>query len=310
MIEEAGAAIDVGYLTPNARAWIRVGGVARVLHVFERSCNLIDERGEILSLVTADLDAGPFSMLVEPLAPAFDTWVKQDTSLSLDGDGLSLGGLKIDLDGAEIWDPRPDWQALSQSVPDLIDWLPIVQEVLATKAPENSLAHLSFIDPAHGGAEHHGTGVYWDRMMRAAAPAASVLCEGLIQADSVAIQNGASRLAGLGPGLTPAGDDFILGAALATWLVYPFEVAEPLVAVMSANAVPHTTALSAAWIRAAARAEAGKRWHDLFSALSTKSETGFERSLLSLAAVGHTSGSDALAGFFSVLELYAESDKL
>ena len=65
MTEQVSASMEIRYLTPRAREWIRNGRKARVLHVFERSCNLIDERDEVQSLVTADLDVGPFSMLLE-----------------------------------------------------------------------------------------------------------------------------------------------------------------------------------------------------------------------------------------------------
>ena len=36
------------------------------------------------------------------------------------------------------------------------------------------------------------------------------------------------KLAGLGIGLTPAGDDFILGAVLAAWIIHPPEIARGL----------------------------------------------------------------------------------
>ena len=146
-----------------------------------------------------------------------------------------------------------------------------------------------------------------ETILQVASLPALTLCQGLVQGDLNAIQNGAAALAGLGPGLTPAGDDFILGATLATWLIYPNKRAQPLVALAVANAIPRTALLSAAWIKAAGHGEAGRRWHDLFDALSGKSKAKFEESLVDLASVGHTSGSDALAGFLSVIEVFGES---
>lgn len=308
-MEEVSASIEVRYLTPRAKEWIREGGNACVLHVFEHSCNLIDQRGEILSLVTADLDVGPFSMLVEPRSPAFNQWVGPDTPVTLSSEGLSLGAVNIDLHDAQTWEPRLDWEAPNRSLYDLIDWLPILREVLTSLAPENSLGRLPFFNQANtGGMNQSATGLSENLLQAACLPAAT-LCQGLVQGDLGAVQNGAAGLAGLGSGLTPAGDDFILGAALSTWLIYPSERAQRLVALMAANAVPRTTRLSAAWIQAAARAEAGKRWHNLFDALAAKDEARFEESLVNLAAVGHTSGSDALAGFLSVIEVFGESGK-
>jgi hypothetical protein len=307
MTEQVSASMEIRYLTPRAREWIRNGRKARVLHVFERSCNLIDERDEVQSLVTADLDVGPFSMLLELHTPAFDQWVGADTPVSLPGEGLILGGVKIDMSNAGIWEPRLDWQALSRSLHDLMDWLPIVREALTTHAPENSLGRLQFPSRSSAGATNRlGTGLS-ESFLRAASSPASTLCHGLVQGDLDAIRSGATALAGLGPGLTPAGDDFILGAAFATWLIYPCQRAKPLVGLVVANAIPRTTLLSAAWIKAAGRGEAGRRWHNLFDALSGKSKAKFEESLVDLASVGHTSGSDALAGFLSVIEVFGES---
>ena len=114
---------------------------------------------------------------------------------------------------------------------------------------------------------------------------------------------GAARnLAGLGSGLTPSGDDFMIGALYALWATRkPAQIA-PLSEAILASAVPHTVPLSAAWLRAAARGEAGQLWHALVETLAAPSRQD-ELAVVARAIirVGHTSGADALTGFIRLL---------
>jgi hypothetical protein len=82
------------------------------------------------------------------------------------------------------------------------------------------------------------------------------LCYSVINADVRGCHIAAQHLAGLGPGLTPAGDDFMLGAILAARIIHPEELAIILTKELSEAAAPLTTSLSAAWLRAAGRGEA------------------------------------------------------
>jgi hypothetical protein len=121
----------------------------------------------------------------------------------------------------------------------------------------------------------------------------------------------AQQLAGLGQGLTPTGDDFILGAILATWIIHPIEVARVLAEGIANTAAPLTTSLSAAYLKSAGRGEAGILWHNFFDALSAVDSSAIQLQITKLLSIGETSGADALAGFFGTLISYAESeDKL
>ena len=113
--------------------------------------------------------------------------------------------------------------------------------------------------------------------------------------DEDALRRGARRLAGLGGGLTPAGDDFLAGLMLRAWLDHPAPEAFcwPIVDA----AAPRTTALSAAFLRAAARGECSAAWHGLLAALAGGGPALLEEAMCRVLAHGHTSGADMLAGF-------------
>ncbi|MBP7691832.1 MAG: DUF2877 domain-containing protein, partial [Anaerolineales bacterium] len=141
------------------------------------------------------------------------------------------------------------------------------------------------------------TGAGTPLLARVAAGAAD-LTGGLAARDAARAVAGARYLAGVGGGLTPAGDDFIVGALLAVWAGRAGAGADALAEPVAAAAAPLTTTLSAAYVRAAARGEGSAYWHALLAALAAGAD--WRPALRDLLAVGHTSGADALAGFLSV----------
>ncbi len=108
-------------------------------------------------------------------------------------------------------------------------------------------------------------------------------------------RQGVLGLAGLGGGLTPAGDDWLNGLMLWAWLAHPAPArfGRHLVAL----AAPRTGALSAAFLRAAARGECSAPWQRLLAALSQGERTGIASAAQAVLARGATSGADTLAGF-------------
>jgi hypothetical protein len=109
------------------------------------------------------------------------------------------------------------------------------------------------------------------------------------------LQDGGKLLAGLGGGLTPAGDDFLTGVMLWAWLTHlePQGFCRRLFEASAAR----TTMLSAAFLRSAAEGECSAAWHDLLAALDGGPEQQLAEAVASVLSFGHTSGADALAGF-------------
>ena len=131
----------------------------------------------------------------------------------------------------------------------------------------------------------------------AALAAAGQVVDGLANSDLEDLIRGARDLAGLGEGRTPAGDDFLMGALHALWLLVPAERARLLGDAVAEAAAPRTTTLSSEWLRAAARGEAIPVWGDLLTALAAGDRGGIDVPLARVAATGHSSGLASLAGF-------------
>lgn len=108
-------------------------------------------------------------------------------------------------------------------------------------------------------------------------------------------------LLGLGPGLTPAGDDVLVGRLLA-WQagLLPGLDATAIRALLSA-AENRTTRLSSAFLEAAAAGECGAAWQDLWPtrwpALGSRRDA-----IRVILRTGQTSGAAALWGFLTARE--------
>ena len=111
-------------------------------------------------------------------------------------------------------------------------------------------------------------------------------------------------LIGLGPGLTPAGDDFVGGAMIALRVCGTTAGDAALADRVAAWALPlakeRSSRISRAHLECAAEGEGHEALHDL---LCTGDATHLER----LAGIGHTSGLDAAAGALLSLGLVGEA---
>ena len=264
-------------IAPAARAWMRHASGARVLHAFERACNLINADGDVLSLVALEAGDGPFTVVV-PLADslALSDLLDTDSPIAVDGDRLSAGALVVDTATAVLWSPRPRWERAREPLTSHGDLVSALADLLASNPGLTGLTPLS-------------------------PQSIEDLCAGVATGDASSCRSAARRLAGLGGGLTPAGDDFLVGAMHAAWLAHPPREAALLSEVIASAAAPLTTSLSAAWLRAAARGEAAAPWHALVEALAACDETALLAAARRILSIGHTSGADALAGCVAAL---------
>jgi len=107
-------------------------------------------------------------------------------------------------------------------------------------------------------------------------------------------------LVGLGPGLTPSGDDLLCGALLALHAIGKVDASRDLHAAIAGVARSATSPLSNAFLQAAAEGQSFETLHTMIIALLEYRP--FAHDLEVLGRIGHTSGWDALAGAAIVLQ--------
>jgi hypothetical protein len=260
---------------------------ARVLGVFERACNLVTDDGRVIALVLPQVGDGPLHVVVEG-TPGLFSGLEPGLQARVDRTRLGVGELVVDLGAAERWEPRPEWERLRAQCKIITARCVHLYALTLRYAPEGSLLSLIPGRPSATGRalQPAAVAVFWE--------AAHALQAGW-QGNEGQLGAGATRLAGLGGGLTPAGDDFLAGVMLWAWLAHPAprRLCHQLVEI----AAPRTTTLSAAFLGAAADGDCSVAWHRLLAALGGGFEDRLAAAVHDVLAHGATSGADMLAGF-------------
>lgn len=260
---------------PAAEALRRRPFTARVLASFDQACDLVTPGGDVIAVVTPRVGDGPLNIVVEARPGVLGT-VDRDAPVELDEGTLRAGQVEIALNDAPVWEPCPDWSALRPKLEAIKTDLPPLRTIALSHTPAGSLLAAPDMTDYVILSEAKNLESGWEE-------------------DGARLQEAAARLAGRGIGLTPAGDDFLAGAMLWAWLAHP--APGPFCGTMAEIAVPRTTRLSAAFLRAAARGECDADWHGLLAALSSGSAARLAPAVQQVMAHGATSGADMLAGF-------------
>ena len=129
-----------------------------------------------------------------------------------------------------------------------------------------------------------------------------------------AVAASAKRLVGLGPGLTPAGDDLLIGWLAGAALLIPDPAREEMAAVLRRAirvCLSETTDVSRAHLEDALDGQFSERLSRFANALSaacTGREPEVQDALCALAGFGASSGLDAAAGLLAALDTWGAGD--
>ncbi|RMG89826.1 MAG: DUF2877 domain-containing protein [Chloroflexi bacterium] len=266
-------------VSPRARDWLLRNTAVRVLSVFDKACNLVDEGGDVVSLTTSELGAGPFAIVL-PFSRIFSDFIRLEMSVARVRTGVLVGGLEVDVRFARVWQPVPSWHQLSATAV-----FPLLYTCLPPSLREGQLDMSGFPLSVQ------------DRVN----DAITRLVTGLVAEETAVTLPAVRTLAGLGHGLTPSGDDVLVGVMYGLWACWPTIKAQRWCKMLAETAVTCTNTLSAAWLQAASHGEATPPWHELVNGLITDSKTAVTLALARIQQTGHTSGTDALIGFTHLL---------
>lgn len=285
-------------IAPRALESLRASTDWRVLSAHRHALNFVDSTGGLLSFVDGRNRMGPFSLEVE-LTPAEVGFDHRSVPLPLvfeDETRIRLGGKTLDLTSAEIWNPRPGWSALSTArwQPEFI---PVILTRLRASAPSDSLACVVDLLTAHPARPDTDSRSLQGLPRLAAVRACIRLCLALAEDELPGVAAASAALAGLGPGLTPSGDDFLIGVVFGIQSGLPPSLAKTLASTISRASGGRTNKISGAWLAAAVEGQAVQAWHDLVKSILSADVVRVDRACQELLGVGHTSGADALAGF-------------
>lgn len=288
--------IKIQSISAKGLSWLQSNHAKRVLHVFNPVSNLIDDQNSVISLVRPEIGNGPFTVVTGKID--FREYIDIKSNIHVKQKQLNVGKLKFDFSDVPTWNSVPSWQSIRQDPNQLGPGLDAVEYQVGSEGPPQSFAELVLNIPRNFTEN--------DPTFARAQTGVNELFSGFKSGESMAMRNGAQLLAGLGVGLTPAGDDFLVGSILALWSYFPESEAQRLSTLIAKEASPRTNSISAAWINASAKGEAGQHWHHLLEALKSENEGTLQNAVRAILPTGHTSGADSLGGFVATLRLLSE----
>lgn len=291
----------------DALQWLATSSSARILHIFDLACNLINAREQILSLVAPQIELGPFTLTLpssnrngDSLTPLAQ-WMDLSSAVQITNGDLRVGSLNVRFENAEPWDSQVQWDDIRSQRENVLRAIPAIAAFATQNPPEGSLLDLLPQLIQEQKIKTSKENLTHSRLLAAALKPASLLRLGIRNYDIALCREGALGLAGLGVGFTPSGDDFVIGAMYATRILHSHEHSTELASALLEEMKTRTNRFSCMWLDAAADGKAAEAWHDLLDDVRSNSHTSIERSVERILAVGHTSGGDALAGFIAVL---------
>lgn len=278
-------------IAPSAKRHCGRLGAAVVQTVFERAVTLKTGGGDLLVLAQEGVADGGGVIRVGG-TPAWPTLVEPGMLARITPSVITLSNFRLDLRAAAVWRP-PDTprQAGAAAVQQALR----VAAAAARAQAKDGLAALAGM-----GLPGVPDPVLATRSLRVAGPLVHRLLRAVGAGDPAAAGEVADELAGLGPGVTPSGDDVVLGTIIGLRYVAKGRAVQMA---MAANASTRTTWYSGQLLSYALAGEASAPLLSVAVALLQAAEAPVLRQRLTeLFAVGETSGADALVGLLLGLQ--------
>ena len=267
--------------------------------VFHKAVNIAIPDDTMLAVLSNDLPRMPNSVRLSPimaekllrhLRPGLEIWIGDGRLLILTHD------LSLYLPETSPWEPRPEITAYPWRNKTVAQHARLLAYHLAEQPQRGGFAPL--LKPLLLGEPTAET-----PLSRMALPMLRLLAQASWLQDLAGVEEAARSLAGLGPGLTPSGDDALAGFAAVMTLLSPQlsgdSASRNHIAVAIASvARSRTTALSAVLLAHAARGEVAEQVGNLLLSLTLPVEAS--KAVLHAAdrvlAFGANSGGDTLLG--------------
>jgi hypothetical protein len=314
LLEPARLVFVVQHLGEGARqAWLPGIGW-HVLAIFRRSFYIQNSKGGLVCFGSLSMGLGPLNALYRfPLEINWlDAGLKEDSAATFDGRALQVADRFVfDIFGAQRW--RPEAVCNFDCHDALTGGLALMEAIAPCQAPQDSLAYLvqRFTENAvMKNPEPAAVTEFQRACLNGAAHLKSWLGRRLSGRVDRRPPREIKSLLGLGPGLTPSGDDLLGGSLIALHSLGLGDIAYELWGWLAPAAGQRTNVISLAHLNWAARGRGAEPIHKMIRTLFSNDTAGLPACLRALGRIGHTSGWDALAGIALVCKNYLEHQHL
>ncbi|MGG1658460.1 DUF2877 domain-containing protein [Brevibacillus sp. NRS-1366] len=264
--------------------------------IFERTINLqCDQNGELYTISCNQLDNGPNSLVID-LKRFHETGLKVGDAVSGNGQTLLIG-TKM----AILTEQAKEWECILPPYPSNIETL----QVNTAFMKEYIAAH----GKCGGMKKHPGPNTPFEAEMSNMLAQRSVLLREALAARLIDVALGhALGLVGLGPGLTPSGDDFLVGLfSITNMQDAPCCLSCHFLEEMVIKSMQLTNEISYMMVKKAASGQVRESLVQLLQALTNGTLEELTSALETVISIGSSSGTDMALGLICGLELNIEA---
>ena len=290
--------VAVDYSRPIQPIFEQEPSVGTIHSVFRKAVNITHD-STILALLSDELPRMPNSVrlrsvVTDKLLPNLQPGMK----VCVGNDKLAIPSCNFSfhLSDTPLWEPRPDVTAYQWHRETVAQHTRLLTQFFAQKQLQGGLAPLIgslFLEQLPQETP----------LSRMAMPKLRLLAQASWQQNIAGIEEATLGLAGLGPGLTPSGDDVLGGFAATMALLSPQLSADSIsrkhiASTIAAVAKPRTTKLSAVLLEFASRGEVSEQFGTLLLSLNLPTEEfeTVQKATDRVLAFGASSGGDILLG--------------
>lgn len=268
-----------------------------VVAAFDHSFYVGDEHGRLVCFLGRDREPGPLHALCDGLPERMNARIHPGDEASRCDSLLAWPGMACDFSAASIWKPE---EFPSATTSDIRIGMDAAARILPAFAPRHSLPGVLFCRTGNGDDVDPVQRVLRKEVAFGLAALSECLVHPTPRSDSAALS-----LLGLGPGLTPSGDDILAGSLLAMHALGRPDAAARLACAMAGLMAEKTNQISAAHLDAAGKGQGAAVFHDFLAALFAGGD--FPALFLRIGKIGHTSGWDVLLGILWTVRAFLES---
>ncbi|MEW6593173.1 MAG: DUF2877 domain-containing protein [Candidatus Hadarchaeota archaeon] len=274
-------------------------GTAEVHSVFDRTFNIL-VRDELVGVVRGDISPSPIDLVtdISPSETMGALGVKSGMKAQVAAGWVVVGGvLSISLKEAKLWQP-PTSIEKPLGVKAVEQNLEIARKTAISKAGMEGFGHLlKHLDEISQG---KSIAAEFNDVTRTVLPHILDLVKSAREADVSKVKKSVKGIVGLGPGLTPSGDDFLSGFASALWWASR-SFGKGTVIVDEINATifqesKKTNLLSRQLLEHAVHGEVNERVGKLLMAILSGEQSEISPLVEQVVKIGETSGADMMVG--------------
>ncbi len=282
-----------------AKEFLSSSSEAEIIGVYRRGLYLENTSGRLACIGAQSIGPGPLNLLCK-LTGDFDFTqiVEPGSTAEIRDSWMRLGSwMTVDISRLMEWEPEQipggwDLDFFLENLPFLAQWI-------AETGPREGLA--PFITQIIRNEKISSEGTFQKISWQGMADFGHWFLDSLDEGKTIGFPSTACRLVGLGPGLTPSGDDFWCGVMLALRTLGYWDILERVSSTVLKQAKRRTNKISRAHQECAAAGQGAHALHETISAMGVNDEARLRSALCELDGIGHTSGWDSLAGVVCVM---------